>query len=462
MFKSAIFGGSFDPPHLGHLFVVTTLLNMGFDEVRIIPVASHPLSKKCLPFSLRFQMAKLNFGLFPERVVVDDIENKLPAPSRTWDTIIQLEKMHPDSNFTLIIGEDNLAIKNNWYKWQEITAKIDVLTIGRGNFDSSNPQLKIPDISSSFIRKNINYHNRIKDLLNPKVFKFIQNNNLYSRENPPDLKWALIGKGKIGTALIHNLKQKHQLPLYIIDPLIKQNRLQLTIPQYESIATLPQNKYSPDIIVFATPDNLDLTTELELLADKHTYTPFLVHTGGMKSPEQRFPNWPNAKTGLLHPLKSVSTSKTNLFDSFWGISTLNNNSKILKNFLDLLEGKTVDIPEGKEALYHCGCSLAANGTAINLAKTKDLFYKHLDLSKNNSEGITMQLANSALANLNNSGIIKGLTGPLVRRDWQTINYHLKALKKYSPETIQIYLNMLLSFSNLLNIDLPKSIKNLFK
>ncbi|MDA3865071.1 MAG: nicotinate-nicotinamide nucleotide adenylyltransferase, partial [Deltaproteobacteria bacterium] len=159
MLKSAIFGGSFDPPHLGHLFVVTTLLNMGFDEVRIIPVATHPLSKKCLPFPLRLQMTKLNFALFPNRVVIDEIENNLPAPSRTWDTIIQLQKIHPDSNFTLVTGEDNLAIKNNWYKWKELTAKIDGITIGRGNFDTRDPQLKIPDISSSFIRKNIDYPN---------------------------------------------------------------------------------------------------------------------------------------------------------------------------------------------------------------------------------------------------------------------------------------------------------------
>jgi predicted short-subunit dehydrogenase-like oxidoreductase (DUF2520 family) len=181
----------------------------------------------------------------------------------------------------------------------------------------------------------------------------------------------------------------------------------------------------------------------------------------MKSSQQRFPNWPIEKSSLLHPLKSISSSKTNLFESFWGISTLNSTNKIFRNFIELLEGQTVEIPEGKEALYHCCCSLAANGTAINLAKTEDLFHKHLDFPQNKSESTIMQLGESALSNLKNAGIIKGITGPIARQDWQTIEQHLEALKKYSPETIQIYLNMLLSFSNLLNVDLPESIKDLF-
>src|SRR5688500_14818958 len=111
--RVALFGGSFNPPHVGHLMVVTWILaTERADEVWILPTAHHPFGKSLAPFEDRVDLCR---AAFPE-ARVEEIEASLPAPSYTIQTVEALKKQHPSTRFSLVVGTD---VANERTKWKE-------------------------------------------------------------------------------------------------------------------------------------------------------------------------------------------------------------------------------------------------------------------------------------------------------------------------------------------------------
>src|SRR5262245_57757657 len=114
--RIALFGGSFDPPHIGHqmacLYVLETY---EIDELWMVPCFVHPFDKRMLPFAHRAAMCRLLAEPLGPRVRVSHVEEELSGPSFTLTTVQTLSARHPEHEFFLIISADLLREREHWH-----------------------------------------------------------------------------------------------------------------------------------------------------------------------------------------------------------------------------------------------------------------------------------------------------------------------------------------------------------
>ena len=126
MKKIAIYGGSFDPPHKGHVLLAKNLAKIcGTEKIIIVPAALSPFkqSSSACPED-RLEMCKLAFS--DDLFEISDIEIKRGGKSYTIDTLTQMKGKYPDSKLFLFMGDDMLLSFNHWHKHKEI---LDLATI---------------------------------------------------------------------------------------------------------------------------------------------------------------------------------------------------------------------------------------------------------------------------------------------------------------------------------------------
>lgn len=150
----ALFGGSFNPPHVGHVLAVTYALSVGLVErVLVVPVFEHALGKRLAPFPHRLEMARRAFGWLPG-VEVSRIEEQLGAPSRTLRTIQALELEHPDWQLRLLVGSDITGEIEKWHAFGEIERRAPPLILPRaGSVAPGGPPALLPEVSSTLVRQ---------------------------------------------------------------------------------------------------------------------------------------------------------------------------------------------------------------------------------------------------------------------------------------------------------------------
>lgn len=121
MRKIGIFGGSFDPVHVGHLRPALEILEvLALDEVRFVPAGQSPLrAAPVAPPGLRLRMLKAALRDQP-RFVVDERELKRPGPSYTVDTLGELHREFPQALLALIVGMDAFLGFPEWHEWQRL------------------------------------------------------------------------------------------------------------------------------------------------------------------------------------------------------------------------------------------------------------------------------------------------------------------------------------------------------
>ena len=126
----AVYGGSFDPPHVGHVLAVEYILSVGVAErVLVIPVFEHAFHKDLTSFDLRLAMCERAFS-HDHRVTVSSIESRLPRPSFTLNTLEALAEEHPDDSLRLVIGADVLVETQKWHRFRSDRATGAALCLG--------------------------------------------------------------------------------------------------------------------------------------------------------------------------------------------------------------------------------------------------------------------------------------------------------------------------------------------
>ena len=188
--RVAIFGGSFDPIHYGHLALAGEVIARGLaDEVwlMVTPQNPHKQDKILSDERLRFQMAQLAVeGM--DGVKACDFEFSLPRPSYTLTTLTALDEAFPDKEFCLLIGADNWEKFDRWYKSDEILSRHGVIVYPRGS--EEEPPLppgvqwmpaKLHDVSSTMVRAAVAAGNDITDLVPATVVRFINDNKMYRK-----------------------------------------------------------------------------------------------------------------------------------------------------------------------------------------------------------------------------------------------------------------------------------------
>jgi len=127
----AIFGGSFDPVHLGHIEVVQKALEMGIDKVIVVPNFLNPLKNKTsAPAELRYKWLKEVFNDF-ENVEISDFEINQKRPVYSIETINHFKPKY------FIIGSDNLKTLDKWKNIDEILNKVELIVAKRDEIDKN-------------------------------------------------------------------------------------------------------------------------------------------------------------------------------------------------------------------------------------------------------------------------------------------------------------------------------------
>lgn len=134
--RVAIYGGSFDPPHLGHVFTVHYLLTRSdLDEVWIVPTAQHAFAKDLTLFAQRVQLLKRLFNDI-SRVKVCEIEAEGALSGYTFDTLEYLSSRYPSHSFVLVIGADNIVCSDRWHRFDDLLERWPLIVIGRQGFET--------------------------------------------------------------------------------------------------------------------------------------------------------------------------------------------------------------------------------------------------------------------------------------------------------------------------------------
>jgi nicotinate-nucleotide adenylyltransferase len=122
--RIGVFGGTFDPPHLGHLALAESARDeLGLARVLFVPAADppHKRSRSMSSLTHRLAMTRLAVRGLPG-FAVSDLEARRPGPSYTVETLRQLKRRHPRAELWLLLGEDSLRDLTNWREPREILA----------------------------------------------------------------------------------------------------------------------------------------------------------------------------------------------------------------------------------------------------------------------------------------------------------------------------------------------------
>lgn len=193
--RIGIFGGTFDPIHMGHLLVAEQAREAAdLDEVWFIPNAEPP--HKAAPVSAthhRERMVELAIADHP-RFRLSRVELDRPGPSYTVDTVRDLKKAHPQAHFFLIVGADMMNDLPRWYKIEEIMHVVQVIGHLRPGVAVGDLPPFIArrltlvedavtlDLSSTEIRRRAAAGKSIRYLVPEKVRRYIEENRLYENE----------------------------------------------------------------------------------------------------------------------------------------------------------------------------------------------------------------------------------------------------------------------------------------
>ncbi|APR74835.1 Nicotinate-nucleotide adenylyltransferase [Minicystis rosea] len=162
--RVAVYGGSFNPPHVGHVLgVVYALSTAPIDEVLVVPVYRHPFAKNLASYPDRLALCRLALGWLPH-VTISTVEEELGGESLTLRTVEHLIATHPSWSLRLLVGSDVLADLPKWHRWDRIAALAPPLVMGRAGVDATEAAVTwvgkpedamLPRVSSSEIRAAI-------------------------------------------------------------------------------------------------------------------------------------------------------------------------------------------------------------------------------------------------------------------------------------------------------------------
>lgn len=176
----ALYGGSFDPPHVAHTLVAAwATASSNVDRVLVVPTYSHAFGKESVAFEHRVAMCRLAMADL-RSAEVSEVEREL-AHSLTYDTLRALLQTHPDAQFRLLIGSDILAGAHRWHRWDDVVAMAPPMIIGRAGYDAPDgTQITLPGVSSTEIRDRIRRGETTEGLLSPDVAAYANEHGLYT------------------------------------------------------------------------------------------------------------------------------------------------------------------------------------------------------------------------------------------------------------------------------------------
>ena|ERR1700730_6341244 len=181
MRKIAIYGGTFDPVHHGHLILAREARELlQLDKVIFVPAAISPFKNApAAPAEMRLSMLQ---AAAESEFAIDDCELRRGPPSYTIDSIEEIQKREGDVEISLLVGDDNLPTLLKWHRFAELGKMVRFVILNRTGDSTPHNYQFIPrkiDISATDIRKRVASGRSIRYLVPPSVEEIIRRHNLY-------------------------------------------------------------------------------------------------------------------------------------------------------------------------------------------------------------------------------------------------------------------------------------------
>jgi len=218
MSKIACFGGSFNPPHLGHLKIALTILRQEhFDEVWFIPTVSTPLKDQALVyFDHRVNMIERLIRPY-RKLKICTIESTLSQPNYTINTVTALQESYPEHRFTWIIGSDQADQFSQWKDSEELLRRIPFLVVVRDKTDTIRPDMRVITIEGIDQYSSTNVRQGKLSNTSNDVLEYLFDNELYlesiAKSYVSDQRWIHVKeveKLSLELGTIHHL-DLHQI-----------------------------------------------------------------------------------------------------------------------------------------------------------------------------------------------------------------------------------------------------------
>lgn len=187
--KIALFGGTFDPVHLGHIYLATLAQEaLALDEVRFLPCKISPHKSGTAPASAedRLKMLELATATLPW-AIVDDFEITQPGPSFSYLTAEAMHQRFPDARLFWIMGGDQWAALPTWKHPEILAQHVEFIVLSRGAVLQANENFRHHTITGAHpacattVRSAIASGATSHPWLDPQVSAWIAENQLYQR-----------------------------------------------------------------------------------------------------------------------------------------------------------------------------------------------------------------------------------------------------------------------------------------
>lgn len=199
--KIGILGGTFSPPHLGHLLLAQEAMEKAeLSKVIFIPCGNppHKDAETVIDAHLRFEMVRRAIDKNPD-FEISDIEFYSDEPSYTAKTLEKLREIYKGDELFFIVGADSLCNIEKWYHPERIFANAGIIAAYRGGEDLSAFYAAVEhckskygakilavemtvNMSSSDIRKRVNRGMSVRYMLSPEVIEYIEENGIYKEQ----------------------------------------------------------------------------------------------------------------------------------------------------------------------------------------------------------------------------------------------------------------------------------------
>jgi nicotinate-nucleotide adenylyltransferase len=141
--RVALFGGSFNPPHVGHLLAAAYVRAVApVDAVWLMPAHKHPFGKQLAPFDDRVALCEALAALV-QGVSVTRVESEVPGEGRTLHTVEHLRARYPEHSFRLVVGADIVHEAPKWHAFDQLVRLAPLIVLGRGGVE---PPASVPAI----------------------------------------------------------------------------------------------------------------------------------------------------------------------------------------------------------------------------------------------------------------------------------------------------------------------------
>ncbi|MDX1806835.1 MAG: nicotinate-nucleotide adenylyltransferase [Paenisporosarcina sp.] len=187
MKKVCIFGGTFNPPHIGHLIMANEVYHaLDFDEIRFMPNAKPPHKEATQLAKGEHRLHMLELAVEPfSYFTVESLEIVRGGLSYSFDTMMELQKQEPQTQFSFLIGADMIAYLDQWYKIDELVKHIQLIGVRRPGYDEKSAypvtiiDAPLIDLSSTMLRNRLQQGKDVSLLIPESVQSYIRQEKLY-------------------------------------------------------------------------------------------------------------------------------------------------------------------------------------------------------------------------------------------------------------------------------------------